>query len=161
KELYTEWGVPIISDMGMLKSLAADLGYRYSDYKSMGTTDTFKIGLNANLNELFSTQQIDLFSGADPCAGPTPAYTAAQCANTGVTAAQYGHVLDSPASQYNEYIGGNQNLKPEKADTYTLGFAVTPLQGLEATLDYYEVKIKDTIKSIGANTTLDLCAKTG
>ena len=180
KEAYTEWGIPIISDMGMLKSLAADLGYRYSDYKNMGTTNTYKIGLNANLNdvfrlrggynraarapninELYSVQQIGLFSGADPCAGPTPADTAAQCANTGVTAAQYGHVIDNPASQYNQFTGGNQNLTPEKADTYTFGVAVTPLQGLEATLDYYEVKIKDTIGTVGANTTLDLCAKTG
>lgn len=180
KEAYTEWGVPIISDLGMLKSFSADIGYRYSDYKNIGSTDTYKIGLNANLNdvlrlrggynravrapsvnELFRVQQIGLFSGSDPCAGPTPADTPAQCANTGVTAAQYGHVLDSPASQYNQFIGGNQNLKPEKADTYTVGFAVTPLQGLEATVDYYEVKIADTITSIGANTTLDLCAKTG
>jgi outer membrane receptor protein involved in Fe transport len=180
KEAYTEFGIPIVSDMGMLKSLSADLGYRYSDYKNIGTTDTFKIGLNANLNdmfrlrggfnravrapnpnELFAVQQIGLFSGADPCAGPTPADSAAQCANTGVTATQYGHIPDSPASQYNEFTGGNQNLKPEKADTYTFGFAVTPLQGLEATLDYYDIKIKDTIGTIGASTILDLCAKTG
>ncbi len=180
KEAYTEWGVPIISDMGFLKSLSADLGYRYSDYKNIGTTNTYKFGLNANvndifrlrggynravrapnINELFSTQQIGLFSGEDPCAGPSPADSAVQCANTGVTAAQYGHVPDSPASQYNEFTGGNPNLKPEKADTYTFGFAVTPLQGLEASVDYYQVKIKDVIGTIGSNTTLGICAQTG
>ena len=180
RELYGEAGVPLVENVGMLKSFGLDLGYRYSKYKLSGGANTFKIGFNSNFNdlvrlrggfnravrapnisELFSTNQIALYSGTDPCAGPTPADTAAQCLNTGVTAAQYGHVPDSPAGQYNQYIGGNQNLKPEKADTYTFGVAVTPIQDMEASLDFYDIKIQDTITAIGASTIVDLCAKTG
>ena len=38
-------------------------------------------------------------------------------------------------------LAANPDLKPEKADTYTVGFAVTPLQGLEATLDLVEATL--------------------
>jgi outer membrane receptor protein involved in Fe transport len=179
-ELYGEAGVPLVENVGMLNSLGLDLGYRYSHYKSSVSTNTFKIGFNSefdhmfrirggfnravrapNISELFATNQIALWSGSDPCAGANPADTQAQCLNTGVTAAQYGHVPDSPAGQYNEYIGGNQNLKPEKADTYTLGIAATPMEGLEASVDFYDIKIKNTISTIGAPTILNFCAKTG
>lgn len=180
KEIYTEAGIPIIENAGVLDSLAMNLGYRYSDYKLSGTTNTFKVGFNSqfdkkfrirggfnrairapNVSELFSTNQIALWGGSDPCAGPTPTDTLAQCQNTGVTASQYGNIPDNPAGQYNQFVGGNQNLKPEEADTYTLGFATTPIQGLEAALDFYDIKIKNTISSIGAATILDFCAKTG
>ncbi len=180
KELYTEAGIPVIENAGVLDSLALNAGYRYSDYKLSGKTNTYKIGFNVqmdkifrfrggfnravrapNIAELFSTQQIGLWSGSDPCAGPTPTDTLAQCQNTGMTAAQYGNSPDNPAGQYNQFFGGNPNLKPEKADTYTLGFATTPVRGLELSLDYYDIKIKNTISTIGAATILDFCAKTG
>lgn len=180
RELYTEAGIPLVENVGILKSFGLDLGYRYSKYKLSGSTNTFKVGFSSNVDdmfrirggfnhavrapniaELFSTNQIALYSGSDPCAGATPTDTLAQCQNTGVTAAQYGRVPDSPAGQYNQYIGGNQNLKPEKADTYTFGVAATPIKGLETSLDFYDIKIQNTISTIGASTILDFCAKTG
>jgi iron complex outermembrane receptor protein len=180
RELFSEMAVPVFRDMGFLKAFDLDLGYRLSDYNLAGRTDTFKLGFTSELGSmfrvrggfnratrapqfanLFATQQIALFAGTDPCAGPTPTFTAAQCANTGVTAARYGLVPNNSAGQYNQFIGGNLTLKPEKADTYTLGFVVTPFDALQANLDYYDIKIKDTITSIGAQTILDFCGKTG
>ena len=164
---------------GFLKSFDSDLGYRISNYNLAGRAETFKVGFTADMgmvkarggynrairapgiNALFAGQQIALFSGTDPCAGPTPAFTAAQCANTGVSAARYGLVPNSSAGQYNQFIGGNLNLKPEKADTYTLGFVVTPIDELRVSLDYYDIAIKDTISTIGAQTILDQCGLTG
>ena len=63
----------------------------------------------------------NLFGGTDPCSGATPAATLAQCARSGVTAAQYGSIPGSPAGQYNFLQGGNPDLEPETAKTYTLG----------------------------------------
>src|SRR5690242_1045541 len=74
----------------------------------------------------FVSDGLGLAGGADFCAGATPVFTAAQCARTGVTAAQYGRVTVNPANQYNAMLGGNVNLTPEKADTYTVGVVVQP-----------------------------------
>lgn len=179
-EVFTEAGVPIVENAGILDNLSLDLGYRYSDYKLSGSADTYKVGFSSqfaknfrvrggynrairapNIGELFSTNQIQLWEGSDPCAGANPTMSQQACANTGVTAAQYGHVPDSPAGQYNMFTGGNQNLKPEQADTYTFGFAVTPIEGLEAAVDYYDIRIKDRIGTIGASTIVESCGNTG
>lgn len=179
KELFLESAVPVYAGDGFLKNLSLDLGYRLSDYEASGNANTFKVGFFANadvvsfrggfnrairapgINNLFAQQQIALFTGQDPCAGATPTFTAAQCANTGVTAAQYGRIPANPASQNNQFIGGNQNLNPEEADTWTLGFVVKPLDNLSFTVDYYRVDIEDTIGTIGAATILEFCARTG
>ncbi len=179
-EFYIESGVPVLQDKGLLDGLYLDLGYRYSDYSTSGGVSTFKIGAKAdiadmlsvrgsfnrairaaNVGELFLTTQIGLFSGTDPCAGLTPTFTAAQCANTGVSAAQYGNIPASPASQYNNVIGGNPTLDPETADTFTVGFVAQPFDGFQLSVDYFDIAITDRIGTIGAQTILNFCGTTG
>ncbi|MCB0243436.1 MAG: TonB-dependent receptor [Anaerolineae bacterium] len=178
-EFFFEAAVPLVADAGPLKALNLDLGYRYSDYDRSGGENTYKIGMVAdfgmvrvrggynrairapNVTELFSPSQIALFGGGDGCAGSAPLYTPEQCANTGVSASQYGQIPDSPASQYNQFIAGNINLQPEQADTYTLGLVISPIQDLSFSIDYYDIGIEDTINTIGAQTILDFCATLG
>jgi iron complex outermembrane recepter protein len=179
RELFLESLLPIYSGDGLIDSFNVDLGYRLSDYETSGNANTYKIGFTSDagmfrfrggfnrairapgVNNLFAPQRIALFSGADPCAGRTPTFTAAQCALTGVRAGQYGNIPQSPASQNNQLIGGNPNLVPEEAETITLGFVVQPLEDLTVSLDYYDIDIDDTISTITAPTILNLCATTG
>jgi iron complex outermembrane recepter protein len=180
KEVYFEAGVPVFQGGDVLQNMSFDLGYRYSDYSTSGGVNSYKIGFSAqvtdlvrfrggynrairapNVTELFRDQQISLWGGEDPCAGPTPSLTLAQCANTGVTAAQYGNIAASPAAQYNQHSGGNPDLEPEEADTWTVGFVATPIDNLQISLDYFQVDISDRIGTIGANNVLRFCALTG
>lgn len=173
-EFYAEAGIPLFAN------LSAELGYRYSNYNTSGGVSSYKVGLGweptdiirfrggynrairaPNVGELFAQQQISLWGGADPCAGEDPEFTAAQCANTGVSGAQYGNIGESPASQYNQFSGGNPNLQPEIADTWTIGFVATPMNNLSVSVDYFHVAIEDQIGSIGANTILRFCGLTG
>lgn len=178
-EFFMEGLIPVYAGDGVFKSFDIDVGYRYSDYDRSGGANTYKIGFTADIgmfrprggynrairapgiNNLFSQQRQVLFVGEDPCAGATPTFTAAQCANTGVSAAQYGRVPSNVAGQNNQFIGGNPNLKPEEADTYTLGVVFSPMDDLAIAVDYYDIQIKDTIAAIGANTILNFCATTG
>ena len=178
-ELFAEAAIPLFAGDGLFKSLDADIGYRYSDYERSGGASTYKIGLTGEIgmvrprfsynrairapgiNDLFARQTVTLFQGADPCAGATPTFTQAQCARTGVSAAQYGRVPANPAQQNNQFSGGNPNLVPEEADTYTIGLVVQPIENLSVAVDYYDIKIDDTIAAIGANTILNFCATTG
>lgn len=178
EELFLEAYVPIIADQGPLSRLELELGYRYSDYSTSGGVDTYKIGLGANLfddryrvrtsfnrairaaslNELYTPQQLGLWSGEDPCAGSDPEYTVEQCERTGVTAAQYGSVPTNPANQYNQIFGGNPELEPEEADTWTIGFAAAPIKNLQFSLDYYQIELSKQIGTLSARTIIDLCA---
>ncbi len=90
----------------------------------------------------------------------TPTFSAAQCAKTGVSAAQYGHIAANPAGQYNGLLGGNTALFPETALTTTVGVGWTPsfVPNFRAQIDYYDIKIENVIQSIGGATILDSCA---
>ena len=183
KEFFTEGLIPLVQDKPMVKDLSLEAGIRESDYSSTGTHATYKlqmsyapvpdfkfrVGYNRatrspNITELYSPQAIGLGGFADPCAGPTPAYSQAQCALSGVPAAQYGHVLDNPAGQYNTLSGGNPNLSPEVANTWTAGAVLTPrrfLPGFTFTVDFYNVQINQTIGSLASNDIQTTCATTG
>jgi iron complex outermembrane receptor protein len=186
-EVFMEALVPLFVGDGAFKSLDLDLGYRYSDYDRSGGANTYKLGFISEIgmfrprvgynrairapgiNDLFALRRTALFGGADPCAGPVAAATgrvasgrtAAECARTGVTAAQYGNIPNNPAGQNNQFIGGNTNLVPEQADTYTVGVVFTPTDDLSIALDYYDILIEDTITGIGAPVILRTCLDTG
>lgn len=124
-----------------------------------------------NVVELFTGQSTglpELPSGdngfADPCAGPVPEATAAQCANTGVTAAQFGSVPDIASNQTQGIFGGNPQLTPESSDTITFGAVFQPsfLPGFSASVDYFDIEIDDAIVAgLGAQTILSNCLETG
>ena len=123
--------------------------------------------------ELYNPQSVAGFQyGNDPCApvGTTPAtYTLAQCENTGVTAAQYGNggstnrVPQGAAGQLSELTGGNPLLKPEEAETYTIGlnFAPSQIPHLSGSLDYYHIKLTGEVTTIPAAVIVSTCALTG
>lgn len=182
KEAFVEAQLPLVSDKPFFEELTLSAGYRYSDYSTSGSVSSYKGqlvwapvrdirfrgGYNRavrapNTSELFSPQSVQLDGSTDPCAGATPTRTQAQCVNTGVPADQYGTITANPAEQYNGLLGGNVNLKPETADTFTVGVILQPsfLPGFTATVDAFSVKIKNLISQIGADTIIDQCALTG
>jgi iron complex outermembrane receptor protein len=182
KEFFAETLIPIAQDVRGFKDLSLEFGYRLSDYSSTGRHPTYKAqasyapladfkiraGFNRatrspNVVELFTPQGLGLGGSADICAGSSPTATQAQCALMGVPAAQYGHVLENPANQYNTIGGGNPSLKPEVADTITAGLVITPtaVPGFNVALDYYSIKIDKTIGNLGADDIQNQCAATG
>ncbi len=182
KEFFVEGLLPLVQDTAGAQDLSLELGYRYSDYNISGGADTYKAQLSwaptadfkvrggfnrairhANAWELFRAQGFGLGGSRDICAGANPTGTLEECMNTGVTAAQYGHILGNPADQYNTQYGGNPLLTPETADTLTFGVVVTPkgLPGFTATVDYYDIEIDDAIGSLGADDIIQTCATTG
>jgi len=184
-EAFTEMGIPLLDHKPMAESLGLNVGYRYSSYNLGFNTNTYKFGGEwaptsdvrvrasysrsvraPNIGELFSPQSVQLDGSTDPCSnkpGVAPKATAAQCALTGVTAAQYGNIGANSAAQYNGFIGGNPGLQPETADTYTAGIILTPrfIHDFSMSFDYFNIKIKNTIGSVGADTIINNCIATG
>jgi len=188
-EVFTEIGIPLLEHKPMAESLALEAGYRYSNYNVGFTTNTYKFGLEwapvsdvrvrasysravraPNIAELYAPQAVALDGSTDPCSGPVGANglvasgaSRAQCALTGVATAQYGNIGANNAAQYNGFLGGNPNLTPEKSDTYSGGIVLTPhfLHDFSLSLDYFNIKIQNTIGAIGADTIIGNCISTG
>jgi len=189
REAFAELQLPIVS-RSFFEELTFGAGYRYSDYKVANkhfSTDTYKLSVEfapihdirarasynravraPNVVELFAAQAVGLGGTVDSCAGAASGglvngFTAAQCAFTGVTAAQFGNVNANPANQYNALIGGNPELTPEKADTYTVGLVLQPrfVPGLAVTVDYFDIKVENLISTLGFQTILSQCLASG
>lgn len=184
KELFGEARIPLITDH-IVQRLAFEGGYRKSWYNNGSgrfTANSSKVALDLtaveglrlrasqqrairapNVQELFTPVQQQFFL-RDPCAGPTPDATEAECAATGVTPTQYGHVLavSQTAFGYNALVGGNTDLQPEIAKTRTVGLVLQPrfIPRFNATVDWWDIQLDGAIQAIGAQTILDTCVAT-
>jgi len=180
-DVYAEARMPIAENLPGVERLDLSASYRRSNYSTKQSANTYGVGLEyspikmlkvrgsyqeasraPNVVELFAAQAIGLYDNdEDPCAGATPTATLAQCQRTGVTAAQYGKIPDNPALQYNAIFGGNQNLKPEVAKSTTFGVILQPMRDLSVSIDYFNIKVDDTIANIAPTVILQQCLTTG
>jgi iron complex outermembrane recepter protein len=119
-----------------------------------------------NIGELFAPVVTGLTSlTIDPCAGAVVVGNAnltAVCAAQGAPAARLtaGSVPNPTAGQANATGGGNINLKPEKADTFTVGFVLAPtafIPGFTLSLDYYDIRVNQAITSATPNDVIAAC----
>ena len=187
KEAFGEIQIPLVTGRSFFHELTVNGGFRYSSYSTAGSNNSYKAeivwapisdirfrgGYNRavrapNTQELFATQSVQLDGSTDPCAGLAVnglvnGWTAAQCARTGVSASRFGLIAANPSEQYNGLMGGNPNLKPEKADTFTAGVLLQPsfLPGFNLSVDAFRIKLKDRIGVIGADTIISQCLQTG
>lgn len=184
RDFFGEIQVPILQDVPFAHDLTFNGGYRNSHYSTGVSANTYKVGLEwaptqdlrfrggfnravraPNILELYTPQSVTNTSdvAADPCAGANPTATEAQCANTGVKPGQYGTIAQCPANQCATLTGGNLALKPEKANTYTVGFLLTPRQlpGFTASVDYYHIKLNNIISNIPLDVSMTNCLNTG
>lgn len=159
KEGYFEALVPLARDVPFLKSLDVNGAIRYADYSTAGGQTTWKVGgvwepvdglrfrvtrsrdIRAPaLYELFSKGSQTLTSLTVDMDGPGPL------------------PLFSGLIPQNRTIG-NPALRPEKANTLTLGVVAQPrgIPGLRASVDYYNIDLRDAIDSLSAATIGSLC----
>lgn len=72
----------------------------------------------------------------------------------------YGENLNAPPQyQILTVQGGNPNVEPEEADTFTVGLVYRPqwFSGLDLSVDWYEVELEGSIESFTAQQIIDAC----
>jgi len=185
-ELFGEAIVPLVENAPFAESINLELGYRTSDYSTSGSVESYKAGADwspvdglrfrsmfqravraANIAELYSPPVPgtgDLL--IDPCATGTPTnpltgQLRALCIATGVPAGEIdnGTLAQPTAGQISNLAGGNPNLTPEEADTFTIGFVWEPdfAPGLALTVDYYDITVNNAIALRPAFDVMDGC----
>ena len=176
EEFYLELAVPLLSDMPGVEQLDLELATRYSDYSNFGDTTNSKVGLKwrvnedlivrgtwseafraPSLSELFLGNSDSFVSLQDPCNGGEAGNpNAPGCA--GIPAS-----YQQPNPQIRTTVGGNADLQPEEAESFTYGFVYSPAQveGLSITFDVFDIEVDNAVSSVGAQSILDACAETG
>jgi iron complex outermembrane receptor protein len=158
-EVALEADVPLLKDLPLAQSLNVNLAGRYTDYSTSGSVETWKIGIDYHVNntvrfrgtasvDIRAPNLNDLFQPQSATAGS--GYFDFHTNTQGVTSV---------------VSGGNPNLKPEVAHTYTAGVVLTPdfLPGFTTSFDFYQVHLSNAIGQIsGVNiSTQQLCEASG
>jgi len=143
KEAFTEFNIPLLRDIPAAKSLDLNLAARATDYSTNGLVKTWKIGstwrpiddllIRATVSrDIRAPTLFNLFAGDQ----------------------SRQQILDDPVSGITENVltitGGNLDLKPEEADTFSAGFVLSPsaFPGFTLSVDYYRLKIDGAITTL-------------
>ena len=185
-EIYAELQIPLLADVAFAKELTISLASRYSDYDTFGDTVNSKFGftwkpldsllVRGTWSEGFRAPTVaDLFGGVsqsfefytDPCdtsfgaAGGSAACLADVPAGYRQPANDPDGLADGPGTQTPTPFlsGSNPNLTPETSESKTLGFVWSPgfAQGLNLALDWWNIRIDNTIVGDDPSTMLDDC----
>jgi iron complex outermembrane recepter protein len=179
-EEFVEVQAPIAQNQPFADQLTVRAAGRHSDYSTSGPVNTYTFSVEyapihdvmlrtsydrairaPNLIELYTPQSVTNTTvvGADPCAGLHPSASPTACAHTGVTPGEYGNIAQCPAGQCATLLGGNPDLKPEQADTFSVGATFSPsyLEGFSASLDFYRIVIKGEVTNVPQDITLNQC----
>ena len=175
REIFAELAVPLLAKLPLVQSLNLNAAARYSDYSLFGSQGTYKLGLDwqivpslkmrANRSTAFRVPNVpELFGGVsegnltttDPCNNwntldPNSAvYKNCQASGLPAGFRQFGPSILTTG-------GGNPNLEPEEADTFTVGAVWTPAKSLTLTLDYFDIEIDNAIETVPGSTKLSVC----
>jgi outer membrane receptor protein involved in Fe transport len=187
REVFGEVRVPLLGDRAWVQSLAANGGFRFSDYDldGVGGVWTYLYGADWRVNPDFAFRGqfqrairapnvSDLFGGTrrsvegalDPCSSRQPATGQTEavrqlCIQSGVPADLVWSAGVQPNDIVEGLFGGNPDLSEESSDTYTFGVVVTPdrVPNLAVSLDYFDIDVQGAIAQLGGglNNTLNLC----
>ena len=179
KEIYGEARIPILADLPFVHEFSLEAGARFSDYSSVGLLFNWKLGAQWSPTEWLkfrgifnkaarAPSVIELFQNGDQ---GFPAYTdpcnddanrtadvLAICQSQAPTANFTG--FEQNNAQVQAFAFGNPSLSEETAKTFTVGAVLTPNLGLgrfSATVDYYDITIKDVVTVQGAQFWINQC----
>ncbi len=143
-EGFAEVDVPII------EGLNVNAAGRFTHYSTSGNVQTWKVGATYQVIEdlkLRGTLSHDIRA---PNLGELFAGGTARSNNVLIGTTSYAYVQNAT---------GNTALKPEIADSYNVGFVLTPrfLAGFSMAMDYYRIKIEKAIGQLTPQEVADLC----
>lgn len=180
-EGYGEVEIPLLKDVPFAEELTLTGAGRYSSYNT-NTGGVFSYNAGAVYSPVNGLRirgsyavsvraptQSDLFSPAsqnfafvaDPCDvqninGGT-ANRIPNCQAAGVPAGFQNTPFRTQSQGF--FAGGNPALVAENSESYTVGFVVEPssIRGLALTVDYYDIKVRNLIATLGLQAILTQC----
>ncbi|MGH8217941.1 MAG: TonB-dependent receptor plug domain-containing protein [Steroidobacteraceae bacterium] len=152
KAIYAEVLLPFFGEANALpgaQRLDLDVAVRHEDYSDFGTTTNPKIGLD------WSPIHGVTLHGTYGTSFRAPLLTELVGPLQGTFVQTYSDPLSPTGTSVGYTLaGGNLNLKPEKATTYTFGVTFNPRPGANLTADFFDIDYKDQIASYLSDLTI-------
>lgn len=155
-EAFAEVNVPVIAGRPGFEQLDLNAAVRHTDYSTSGPVDTWKLGMTwRTIDEVLLRATVSRDIRAPSLFN---LYAGDQSTISTIFDPQTG--LQDNIPQVN---GGNRDLEPEEADTFTFGVVYTPqaVPGLSLSIDYYSIEIQDAIGALSAQQIVNNCFQSG
>jgi iron complex outermembrane receptor protein len=145
-DIYAEFSVPIIKD------LEVDAAVRYDHYENVGNTTNPKVSVRWNpMKQLLVRGSWGTgFRAPTLSESFTPPFVSSTGGNyTDPQRCPVTHDVTDCNTQFNDLIGGNPNLKPEKSTQYGFGAVFEPVPGNSFGIDYWNIKVSNVVGTLG------------
>jgi len=155
-EGYLEVSVPLIKDAAFAKAFNIDGAIRQTHTDKTGGATTWKIGAVYQINDEYMLRVTRSHDMRAPSA--LELSPAANTVNLPVNDPNPG----TAGTYYvNLTTGGNPNLAPEKANTWTVGTVLKPnwMRGFNLAIDYYNIQVDGAIAILTGQQTINLCSQ--
>ncbi len=156
-EWFSEISVPVW-ESGNGQRIDTDYAFRRSTYDRSGAIDSWKVGANLQVMEDLRFRLTKSRDVREPSFAEL------------FDAQGSGETISDPVPGKGTYLsntlrGGNPNLRPEYADTKTIGFVYQPsfnamVEGVSLSVDFYDVSIKDAVARLTAQRIINECYTT-
>lgn len=141
----------------VLKELEVTLAGRYDKYSDFGSTFNPKVAvrytpvksvsIRGSYNTGFRAPSLDEIYGPQSVTYTADPYDDPVLCPGGVVAANGVESRDC-GQQAQLLTGGNTALQPEKSKTFSIGIALEPVKNLTASVDYWNIKLRNSISSV-------------
>ncbi|SQH76553.1 TonB-dependent receptor [Shewanella benthica] len=152
-EAYIELAIPLLADLPLAQQVDISAAVRYFDYSTFGDDLTWKLGLTWRMTDDLMLRSVASTAFRAPSVDEL--YSGNSTSFDNITHPVTGE------KRYQAEItrGGNENLTPEEADTFTVGFVYAPsyLDGFSVTADYYDIAITNSIALVDSNYIAEQC----
>jgi iron complex outermembrane receptor protein len=141
----------------ILDNLEASLAGRYDRYSDYGSDFSPKLSMRWQpLDQLTLRGSVGQGFRAPPLniLAAQPSFSADSVIHP-PTAASFGLPNVNQSIQVTTWVIANPNLDSENSDQWSLGAAFEPLEWLNGSLDYYNIKVKNRIAGIGSQTLIN------
>lgn len=153
KAVFGEVAVPVFgadNAMAGFQSLILSASGRYDDYSTTGGTFNPKLGFTWKPIDRVTVRGNWGKSYNAPPLGDTSVAADTRAILIPVNPGIFADPFDTTTRRLNErpiiiLAGGNPNLKPQKATTWSLGLDVEPVDGLKMSATYYNIKMTNQI----------------
>lgn len=146
KEAFAEALVPLVEDKLSLNAAA-----RVADYSYSGTAFTWKAGLTWSPLDSLTIRSVRSRDIRAP--NLAELYQAGVTQRQNVNDPWFGNIRRN----IERVSRGNLALRPEEADTVSLGVVFSPWDGFQGAVDYYQIDISDAITSLSNQQIVDRC----
>jgi iron complex outermembrane receptor protein len=150
KEAYLEAAAPLLADVPFFYSLSLNGAVRITDYSTSGSVTSWKVGgvwepaegLRIRATRSRDIRAPNFFELNAPISTSFQFLTDPRNSGSFLTSVQ---------------LGGNPNLVPEVADTFTIGAVISPARNVSLSVDYYDISLDGAVSTLGGQIIVNRC----